>query len=126
MIIYCYKNIELSLCHVSQNKYRQIKALIYHHLLNLLMKMFIIINKKIIKATNNKVHKHLEHYANKTAQLPEELKKYAKYVDKIFTYEGKRIVEQRMAIDNNFKPTKWMAKNVWCRGIIDIGVVGSD
>ena len=74
----------------------------------------------------NKVHKHLENYANKKAQLPEEIKKYAKYVDKIFTYEGKRIVEQRMAIDNNFKPTKWMAKNVWCRGIIDIGVVGSE
>jgi hypothetical protein len=58
--------------------------------------------------------------------LPAELQKYAKYVDKIFSYEGKRIVEQRMAIDNNFKPTKWMAKNVWCRGIIDIGVVGSE
>ena len=73
----------------------------------------------------NRVHKHLEDYANKKANLPDNLKQYAKYVDKIFTYEGKRVVEQRMAIDNNFKPTKWMAKNVWCRGIIDIGVVGS-
>lgn len=73
----------------------------------------------------NKVHKHLEDYANGKNQLPKDLQKYAKYVDKIFTYEGKRIVESRMAIDNNFKPTKWMAKNVWCRGIIDIGVVGS-
>ena len=74
----------------------------------------------------NRVHKHLENYANKKRGLPPELQKYAKYVDKIFSYEGKHIVEQRMAIDKNFKPTKWMAKNVWCRGIIDIGVVNSD
>ncbi len=73
----------------------------------------------------NKVHKHLEDYANKKAQLPEDLQKYAKYVDKIFTYEGKRIVEKQMAINANFRPTKWMAKDVWCRGIVDIGVVGS-
>ena len=74
----------------------------------------------------NKVHKYLENYANHKTPLPEEMQKYAKYVDKIFTYEGKRIVEKRLAIDNNFKPTKWMAKNVWCRGIIDIGVIGSE
>ena len=74
----------------------------------------------------NRVHKHLENYANKKRGLPAELQKYAKYVDKIFSYEGKHIVEQRMAIDKNFKPTKWMAPNVWCRGIIDIGVVNSD
>jgi hypothetical protein len=72
------------------------------------------------------VHKHLEDYANRKAQLPADLKQYAKYVDKIFTYEGKRVVEERMAINNNFRPTKWMAKDVWCRGIIDIGVVGSN
>jgi len=74
----------------------------------------------------NKVHKHLEDYANKKGPLPEDIKQYGKYVDKIFTYEGKRVVEQRMAINNNFHPVKWMAKDVWCRGIVDIGVVGSD
>ena len=36
----------------------------------------------------NKVHKHLEDYANGKNQLPKDLQKYAKYVDKIFTYEG--------------------------------------
>ena len=74
----------------------------------------------------NKVHKALEDFANGAKPLPDDLKRYEKYVKKIFTYEGKRVVEQRMAIDKNFRPTKWMAKDVWCRGIIDIGVVGSD
>ena len=36
----------------------------------------------------NRVHKHLENYANKKRGLPPELQKYAKYVDKIFSYEA--------------------------------------
>jgi hypothetical protein len=74
----------------------------------------------------NKVHKALELFAKGQSPLPEELKKYERYVRKIQSYEGKRVVEERMALDANFRPTTWMAKNVWCRGIIDIGVVGSD
>jgi len=73
----------------------------------------------------NRVHHHLEHYANKKVKLPADLQKYAKYVDKIRSYDGKRVVEERMAIDSNFRKTTWNAKNVWCRGIIDIGIVGS-
>ena len=30
-----------------------------------------------------------------------------------------------MALNKNFRPTKWMAKDVWVRGIIDLGVIGS-
>lgn len=74
----------------------------------------------------NRVHKALELFAEKGTPLPEELKEYERYVKKIHSYEGKRVTEQKMAIDKNFRPTTWMAKNVWCRGIIDIGVVGSD
>ena len=74
----------------------------------------------------NRVHKSLEQFAKGEKALPKELKKYERYVTKILSYEGKRIIETRMAINNNFRPTKWMAKDVWCRGIIDIGVVGSD
>lgn len=74
----------------------------------------------------NKVHKALELFAKGEKPLPDDLKHYERYVRKIQAYEGKRVVEERMAIDANFRPTTWMAKNVWCRGIIDIGVVGSD
>ena len=74
----------------------------------------------------NRVHKALEDFAKGEKALPKELKKYERYVKKILSYEGKRVIETRMAINNNFRPTKWKAKDVWCRGIIDIGVVGSD
>jgi hypothetical protein len=53
------------------------------------------------------------------------MEKYGRYVEKIMSYEGKRVVEERVALDRNLRPTTWMAKNVWVRGVIDIGVVGS-
>lgn len=74
----------------------------------------------------NKVHKALELYAKGTQPLPPDMKKYGRYVKKIMSYEGKRVVEERVALDKNLRPTKWMAKDVWVRGIIDIGVVGSE
>lgn len=74
----------------------------------------------------NKVHKALELFAKGEKPLPPDLQKYERYVKKILSYEGKRVVEERIALDKNFRPTKWMAKDVWVRGIIDIGVVGSE
>ena len=74
----------------------------------------------------NEVHKALELFAKGEKPLPPDMKKYEKYVNKILSYEGKRVIEERIALDKNFRPTTWMAKNVWVRGIIDIGVVGSE
>jgi len=74
----------------------------------------------------NKVHKALELFAKGEKPLPPDLQKYERYVKKILSYEGKRVVEERIALDKNFRPTTWMAKDVWVRGIIDIGVVGSE
>lgn len=72
----------------------------------------------------NEVHKALELYASDKAALPDELKKYQRYVDKLLSYEGKKLVEQKMAIDSSFRPVGWFDKAAWCRGIADIGVVG--
>ena len=74
----------------------------------------------------NEVHKALELFAKGEKPLPPELKQYERYVTKILSYEGKRVIEERIALDKNFRPTTWMAKDVWVRGIIDIGVVGSE
>jgi len=74
----------------------------------------------------NKVHKALELYAKGEKPLQKDFKVFQRYVDKILSYEGKRVVEKQVALDRNLRPTTWMAKNVWVRGIIDIGVVGSE
>lgn len=74
----------------------------------------------------NEVHKALELFAKEGKPLPKDMKKYERYVEKILSYEGKRVIEERIALNKNFHQTKWMAKDVWVRGIIDIGVVGSE
>jgi CRISPR/Cas system-associated exonuclease Cas4 (RecB family) len=74
----------------------------------------------------NKIHKALELYAKGEKPLPPDLERYGRYVKKIMSYEGKRVVEQRVALNRDLRPTKWMAKDVWVRGVIDIGVVGSE
>jgi len=74
----------------------------------------------------NQVHKALELYAKGEKPLPPDLEEYGRYVRKIQAIEGRRVVEQRVALTKDFRQTKWMAKDVWVRGIIDIGVVGSE
>ena len=74
----------------------------------------------------NKVHKALELFARDRKPLPPEMASYERYVLKIQKLEGKRVVEERVALTKDFRPTTWMAKDVWVRGIIDVGVVGSD
>ena len=74
----------------------------------------------------NQVHKALELFAAKGKPLPPEMQQYERYVKKILSIEGKRVVEERVALTKDFRQTKWMAKDVWVRGIIDIGVVGSE
>lgn len=74
----------------------------------------------------NKVHKALELFAKGKQPLPPEFEQYERYVHKILALKGKRVVEERVALTKDFCQTKWMAKDVWVRGIIDIGVVGSE
>ena len=74
----------------------------------------------------NKVHKGLEEYAKRKTPLPEEISHFKRYVDKIQSYKGKQIVEEKIALTKSLRPTTWMAKDVWVRGVIDIGVIGSD
>jgi len=73
----------------------------------------------------NRVHKALEDYAKKGKVLPDNLIRCKRYIDKVKRMKGKLLVEERMAMNKSFHPTKWMAKDVWVRGIIDLGVVGS-
>ena len=74
----------------------------------------------------NEVHKALELFAKGQKPLPETMAEYGRYVRKILAIKGKRVIEERVALTSHFRKTTWMAKDVWVRGIIDIGVVGSE
>lgn len=73
----------------------------------------------------NKVHTALEKRAKGEAPLPDDLAYCEPYIQKILGRDGKRLIEEQLCIDKNFRPTGWFDKNAWCRGIVDIGVVGS-
>lgn len=69
------------------------------------------------------VHKHLEERAKGLKPLPDHLKQYESVVEKILSKDGKRLIEHQIALTKNLTPTTWFGKDVWCRSIVDIGIV---
>lgn len=69
------------------------------------------------------VHKHLEERAKSSKPLPDHLKHCEPIVAKILSHDGKRLVEEQIALTRDLRPTTWFGKDVWCRGVVDIGIV---
>lgn len=76
----------------------------------------------------NAVHKALAATIDKGTPLPVGMTHYQKWVDRIVTGQGNILVEQQLAIDENFGPTKWFESDAkragmgspWYRGIGDV------
>lgn len=73
-----------------------------------------------------RVHTSLEQRLKHGTALPTELRHYEKYAAKLLSFKGKRIIEEKMSIDKAFRPDTWFSKTVWCRSVIDFGVIGTD
>lgn len=73
----------------------------------------------------NLVHKALEQHLNGEKQLPEQYAPYLPLVERIRQQPGKRLVEYKFGVTEGFRPTTFFAKDVWFRGVIDVGVVGN-
>jgi hypothetical protein len=71
----------------------------------------------------NEVHKALENHLKNTKPLPDKYKEYLPLVDRVKATPGKQLVEFKFALTQAFKPTEFFAKDAWCRGVIDVGVV---
>jgi hypothetical protein len=69
------------------------------------------------------VHKHLEDRAASQTPLPDSLGHLEAIVAPVLAKSGTLLVEHQMAITKDLQPTEWFAKDAWCRGIVDIGVV---
>jgi RecB family exonuclease len=67
----------------------------------------------------DQVHKTLAGVLLGQLALPEEMKAYQKWVDKVNQLPGELYVEQKYAINRQFKPTTYFADDVWFRGIGD-------
>jgi hypothetical protein len=66
------------------------------------------------------VHKTLAGVMLGQLALPDEMKAYAPWVAKVKALPGKLYVEQKYAMDKEFKPTGYFDANVWYRGIGDV------
>lgn len=73
-----------------------------------------------------KVHKALELRVSKNAPLPKELSHLERIAVKFVDAPGIKLVEQQLAINEQFTPVKWFAKDVWCRAIVDLAVINKD
>ena len=76
-------------------------------------------------AYGSKVHKALELRVGKDKALPSDLAFLEPIAAKFANATGAKLVEQQLAITQNFEPTEWYAKDVWCRAIIDLAIINA-
>ena len=73
----------------------------------------------------SRVHEALELYGRDGKPVPEDCQKFTKYVDKVLSLDGEPFFEKQFALTRNLEPCGFDDTKAWCRGIIDVGVIGS-
>jgi len=73
----------------------------------------------------NEVHKALEMHLNGERPLPDKYNALRPLADRLRSQPGKRLVEYKFGLTEGYRPTQFFAKDVWFRGVIDVGVVGT-
>lgn len=72
----------------------------------------------------NMVHKSLEYRIKRGLDLPLDLRHLEKWIAPIAEAPGKKLTEQKLAINENFELTGWFDGDAWCRVVIDLAIVG--
>ena len=70
----------------------------------------------------NAVHKALELRVAEKKPLPKTMAQWEPLVNKIICKPGRVFTETKFALTKGYKLTTWFAKDVWVRGIVDIGI----
>jgi PD-(D/E)XK nuclease superfamily len=68
----------------------------------------------------NEVHDALRDAIKSKTPLPEYMKPYQVWVDRVLAGPGELFVEQKYGLDSNLSPMPYFAPNFWYRGIADI------
>ncbi len=68
----------------------------------------------------NRAHEALALALTTNQPIADEFKDFQPWVDRVYAGPGQLLVEQKYAIDRDFGPTTYFAKNVWYRGIGDV------
>lgn len=74
----------------------------------------------------NQVHKALEERVRDGKPLPTGMTQWEPLAARIAALDGELITERQIALDKAFHPCDWFGKDVWVRGVIDVGAVQED
>jgi len=72
------------------------------------------------------VHKALELRIGKGKKLPMHLTHLEKFAVKLADPSREILTEQKLAITDEFEPTGFFDKDVWCRAILDLSLISGD
>jgi RecB family exonuclease len=74
----------------------------------------------------NEVHRAMEKAVGGEKALPEKFSKYQGIVDKLRQATGKKLLEYKFGFDSSLNPVEFFGNGVWCRGVLDVGIVRQD
>lgn len=74
----------------------------------------------------NRVHDAFKKTLRGEAPMPPEMASYQTWVDRVLRGPGQLLVEQKYAINRQFKPTTYFANDAWYRGIGDVVRLDTD
>jgi len=75
----------------------------------------------------NRVHKAAEEYVRDGKPIEEAFLYIKEFIDSILdSFKGKVLCEQRLGLTVELKPCKFLDKNVWYRGIVDLLIIDSE
>ena len=69
-------------------------------------------------------HEALEKRLAGKAALPPALAYLEPLVVLLTSKHGRRLIEEKLAVDQSFRPVGWRDKSAWCRGVVDTAIVG--
>lgn len=71
-------------------------------------------------------HKAIEEYLLKGIPLPEEFRRYQSWIDTAASLPGHKLVEAKLGMTIEGKPTEFFAKDVWWRGLPDLAIINEE
>ena len=72
------------------------------------------------------VHLAAEEYIRDSKPLPPGHAQFKPLLDSLNNIKGDKLCEEKMALTEDLTPTKFLAKNVWVRGIADLIIVNGE
>lgn len=87
------------------------------------------VTKEVVEAQTeatlhgNEVHKAMENAVAKAAPLPGKYQNYVPIVETVRKAPGVKQTEYKFGLTQNFTPTDFWAKDVWCRGVFDLRIM---